>query len=71
MCTKSIHISFINKLCVLKVFILAHKEVMCIKRYGRKDRADGRTGRKDGPGGRTDRAEGTPHPPKIMKIECF
>ena len=29
---------------------------MRIKRYGRKDRADGRTGRKDGPGGRTDRA---------------
>ena len=41
---------------------------MCSKRFGRKDRADGRTGRKDradgrtgrkdGPGGRTDRAEG-------------
>ena len=34
---------------------------MCIKRYGRKDRADGRTDRAEGPGGQTgrkDRAEG-------------
>ena len=66
MCTKSIYISIINELCVLK---------STGGRTGRTDRAEGRTDRAEGPGGRTgrkDRAEGrkdppppppTPHPP--------
>ena len=49
MCTKSIYISIINKLCVLKDMG---------GRTGRTDGPGGRTGRTDGPGGRTDRAEG-------------
>ena len=49
MCTKSIYISIINKLCVVKD---------TGGRTGRTDGPGGRTGRKEGPGGRKDRAEG-------------
>ena len=74
MCNKSIYISIINKLCVLKD---------TGGRTGRTDGPGGRTGRTDGPGGRTDRAEGRtdgpggrtdrtegrtpPHPPTPQK----
>ena len=54
MCMKSIYISIINKLCVLKD---------TGGRTGRSDGPGGRTGRTDGPGGRTDRADGHTHPP--------